>query len=123
MNPEPGCYCTLDPSDGALINTSHTCLRHSQTESEAVTLRGFLVNQLRALRYSGQNTAPLPHVLDEDSEEQFLEELIEWVGGFMLVLTSVSETTTDMAKELTDLRTQRKAVRDFLGLNTKAVGA
>ena len=75
--------------------------------------RGCVVEAMGNLRYSG-SMRRLP-CSREIPETQFLDSITEWLDAYAAVLTGVSDTTTSMAQELTELRSQRKAVRDFLG--------
>lgn len=75
-----------------------------------------LVAALNALRYGASVSRLVPRVIEEDTEAQFLADITDWIVEFNRVLATVSDTTTNMAAELTELRSQRKAVRDFLGL-------
>jgi hypothetical protein len=75
-----------------------------------------VIKALNRLRYGGSVYTRMPEVITDDTEAQFLDEVIAWLESFSDVLATVSDTTTDMAAELSELRGQRKAVRDFLGL-------
>ena len=76
-----------------------------------------LVAALKELRYSAQVGGALA---TDGDESAFLHEVVGWIRSYGRVLADVSETTTNMAAELQELRSQRKAVRDFLGLTTTA---
>lgn len=73
-----------------------------------------VVEALSKLRYSG--SVALPPNTEARSETEFLDQTSQWLTAFGKVLAAASDTTTEMARELTDLRSQRKAIRDFLGL-------
>lgn len=69
---------------------------------------------LSAMRYGASVSLKTP---DWDTNTvDFLRDVADWLQAFNRVLANISDTTTDMAQELTTLRSQRKAVRDFLGL-------
>lgn len=82
--------------------------------------RRSLIHQIFQMRYGGSIAVPFAEdtVLNA-SEATFLYHVTQWLASFNTMLDNVSATTTDMAAELTELRTQRKAVRDFLGLNER----
>ncbi len=89
------------------------------TESDDIYVhRDEVANILRQLRYSGSVTEPFPNPDPDRRECDFLEDVRLWLSDFSRILAAASDTTTEMAAELNDLRTQRKAVRDFLGLST-----
>lgn len=71
---------------------------------------------LRSLRYSGNVLATLPYPHWDLSEQDYIDDLCQWLQEYSKVLVAASETSTEMARELAELRGQRKAVRDFLGL-------
>ena len=75
-----------------------------------------LVASLSRLRYSGSVLVNLTSTTDEWPESEFNEQVTAFLTEFGRILESVSDTTTTMAAELAELRSQRKAVRDFLGL-------
>jgi hypothetical protein len=80
-----------------------------------------LIINLGRLRYSGAlmvRQGALQRAAEEFTEAEFLMEVNLWLQSFCDILVAASDTTTDMAKELHDLRSQRKAIRDFLGLPT-----
>ena len=85
------------------------------TEGDWQRAREGLVLTLNSLRYSG-SVSPISGIDLNDTEAEFLTEITYWLTAFGDVLTGVSATTTDMARQLAELRSQRKAVRDFLGL-------
>lgn len=81
--------------------------------------RKALLLTLSRLRYSGSVASPLATVsrdAETEHEEEFLMGVGLWLDEFNKVLAQIADTTTSMAQELTELRAQRKAVRDFLGL-------
>lgn len=78
--------------------------------------RILLRTALREMRYGG--SIPSLDIDTAQSEEEFLGAVTQWVISLNKLLSDVSDTTTKMAKELTELRSQRKAVRDFLGLSS-----
>lgn len=69
---------------------------------------------MNQLRYGASVSRRVPDW--DQSTDGFLRDVATWLISFNDVLASVSSTTTDMAAELQTLRSQRKAVRDFLGL-------
>lgn len=52
-------------------------------------------------------------------EPEFLNGIAGWITALADKLRVVSESTTDIAAELNELRAQRNAVRNFLGLNER----
>jgi hypothetical protein len=66
--------------------------------------------------YGGSVSAVRPVIDPEQDIVDFLNEVGSWLEALRVTLESVTDTTTDMAQELTELRSQRKAARDFLGI-------
>jgi hypothetical protein len=70
---------------------------------------------LMGLRYSSSvPSPPAPH--QEQTEADYLHEVTSWLRAFGQVLAMVSDTNTELAHELAELRSQRTAIRKFLGL-------
>lgn len=105
------CVCSLSSSD------ARDCPVHHITEAVEVA-RNKLVNALGQLRYSGQLAPTKDLLVFNGTEVEFLGQVTRWIGTFGTVLQSASEGITSMAAELQELRSQKKAVRDFLGLTT-----
>lgn len=80
-----------------------------------------LLGAINSLRYNGTGI-PTPRSLLDAGEVEFLDALTAWLGDYQQMLVLISDTTTNMAQELHDLRSQRKAVRDFLGLPATTTG-
>lgn len=84
-----------------------------------VDARKAIIVQLNKMRYSGSLMSYGPRLEQAiDSEIDFNDALTDWLISFNEVLIGVADTTTNMAAELQDLRSQKKAIRDFLGLPT-----
>jgi len=87
-------------------------------DSDAFEARIRLVRAINKLRYAGSIFTACPTAAHDDTEIEFLDDVTQFIDKFNQVLATISDTTTNMAEELQDLRLQRKAVRDFLGLPT-----
>jgi hypothetical protein len=87
-------------------------------DDSIVAARHLVAHAMNKLRYSGSVLCYVPDPADGSTDLDFLEKTAQWLDEFNQVLVTISDTTTDMARELHDLRSQRKAVRDFLGLPT-----
>jgi hypothetical protein len=85
---------------------------------ESLDARINVVLAINSLRYAGTIFTAVPHADPDSTEVEFLDQVTRFIGEFNKVLAQISETTTNMAAELQTLRSQRKAVRDFLGLTT-----
>lgn len=109
--------CTC-PRDGSEVQYED-CPKHGAAVRAQLVrdARVALIENLQSLRYAG--SVPLLMAVAElvlnQSETEFLDWISEWLIGFGKVLDTVGETHTEMARELVDLRTQRKAIRDFFG--------
>ena len=79
--------------------------------------RNAIRSLLRELRYSA-GCSQVPNPAPDTSEAAFLETIGAWLVEFSRVLVTVSDTNTEMAHDLNDLRTQRSAIRQFLGLDS-----
>lgn len=79
------------------------------------TARQELGLTLNSLRYSSQMSSS-PPMDPEMTEVEYLVHLNEWLTDYGDVLTRVGETTTEMARELHELRQQRSVIRLFFGM-------
>lgn len=92
---------------------------HDATIQAAIDARLAVQRAMSALRYGGGiNMRNSEDFTTNATETDFLTAITEWLEALNRKLSIISDTTTDMAAELQDLRSQRKAIRDFLGLNT-----
>ena len=92
-------------------------------DSDTFEARVRLERAINKLRYAGSIFTACPTAAHDDTEIEFLDDVTQFIDKFNQVLATISDTTTSMAAELQDLRSQRKAVRDFLGLNTTEKGS
>lgn len=119
------CGCTGTGED-TMIVVMAGCPLHDEDADELTEKDDIYVHRnevclyLRQLRYSNSVPEPMPSSDPDRRECDFLEDVRLWLHAFDKVLSAVSDTTTTMAAELAELRNQRKAVRDFLGLNQPA---
>lgn len=92
-------------------------MTHTEEPVEPVVAltRAAVVRLIRDLRYSASVATPLP-VDTGQSEAEYLHGLRHWLGEYSGRLEVAVDTTTEMARELNELRTQRTAIRAFLGL-------
>ncbi|SHT83521.1 Uncharacterised protein [Mycobacteroides abscessus subsp. abscessus] len=91
-------------------------IKSASPEAEA---RFALTDALRDLTYSGA-AGPVPGIGLNQSETEFLAEVTDWIGELGKALTRVRESVIDVIDELETLRSQRRSVRAFLGLNSPA---
>lgn len=93
----------------AMLEEAAALLRE---RGEGLTVRGEQISDLRhalgSLPYSGLMPAR-PDVTD-------LEDVIVWLQGFAGVLHGIAERAQESERELHMIRTQRAAIRDFLGI-------
>lgn len=90
--------------------------------SDAVEIaRQDLVHTLHYMPFgAGVWKAAMPMLNSDESETEFLAQVTQWLRILADVLQAVSETNTSMVDELHELRHQKQAIRDFLGLNPTA---
>ena len=81
-----------------------------------------LLRAINQLPYSGALLSYTPLLNSDDEETIFLSHITAWLNRFADVLHNISETNTNLVNELHELRTQKTAIRDFLGLNTTEKG-
>ncbi|MBV9923185.1 MAG: hypothetical protein JOY78_20360 [Pseudonocardia sp.] len=85
-----------------------------------VTATGRICRAIGAMPYGGV-VPEGRHVVEapglEIDDEEFLHRVADYLEALGARLKIVSETNTEMAHELVELRDQRKAIRDFLGIN------
>lgn len=85
--------------------------------ARAFNARLDLVHTLETLPYKHAATSrsPLPVAQYEQDTTEFLIATAQWIKSLRKSLTLVHETSVEMQTELTTLREQRQAVREFFG--------
>lgn len=124
-NPTEG-TCTCDEYDTETVTKiDPDCPCHGdwvESAPDVCTARACLIENLQELRYSGSTHPRIAAAAELDqSEAEFLDLVSEWIIRYGEVVEAAAETHTEMARELVELRNQRKAVRDFLGLPSFSV--
>lgn len=91
----------------------------SDTEPRAAR-RGLLV-EMSKLPYSASVTYPLPSPSSgwviTAAEESFLEQVLCWLAAYSVRVNSITGIAADMRQELNTYRSQREAIRAYLGTN------
>lgn len=104
----PGTFLTKAAAREAACTATYSVQGHRQD----------LIYALNALPWT-KSAPPLYMSITDGDEAKFLVELMKWVNEFDIVLKEVIDANTDMSSELTQLRRQRDAVRDFFGTATQ----
>lgn len=86
--------------------------------ARAFSARLNLVQGLETLPYShaASSRVPLPEAQYEQDITEFLIAVRQWIRELRKSLVLVHETSAEMQAELTALRGQRQAVREFFGI-------
>lgn len=95
------------------VDDRHECIAPDPLPQDTDP-RWQLMKAMAKTPYSG-SVRPTANYLDV-TDDEFFADVARWLKGLAEVLNMAAETHVDMQRELYQLRAQRTAIREFLGL-------